>query len=66
MRKKPLAICVGMSILAINGCASPQPAWERITPPPPPAWMMQTPPDLLTPLNGIIGVSENESKPATK
>lgn len=26
--KKPLAICVGMSILALNGCASPQPAME--------------------------------------
>ena len=28
MRKKPLTICVGMSILALNGCASPQPALE--------------------------------------
>jgi prophage endopeptidase len=26
--KKPLTICVGMSILALNGCASPQPALE--------------------------------------
>ncbi|EFA6865086.1 TPA: Rz1 family lipoprotein [Escherichia coli] len=30
-------------------------------PPPPPVWVMQPPPDLLTPLNGIISPSENES-----
>jgi hypothetical protein len=41
--KKPLTICVGMSILALNGCASPQPALECQKPPPPPAWMMQEP-----------------------
>ena len=31
-------------------------------PPAPPAWMMSAAPDLLTPLNGIISPSENESK----
>ncbi|EKN4770388.1 hypothetical protein FG467_004315, partial [Yersinia enterocolitica] len=29
--------------------------------PAPPAWMMLPPPDLLTPLNGIISVSESAS-----
>ncbi|HHF8009924.1 TPA: lysis system o-spanin lipoprotein Rz1 [Escherichia coli] len=43
MRKRPLTICVVMSILALNGCASPQPALECQKPPPPPAWMMQEP-----------------------
>ncbi|HFK5622955.1 TPA: Rz1 family lipoprotein [Enterobacter cloacae] len=51
--------------MASVGCASKSYP-QKVTPPPPPAWMMQVPPDLLTPLNGIIGVSENESKPATK
>lgn len=41
--KRPLAICVGMSILVLNGCASPQPVRECPKPPPPPAWMMQEP-----------------------
>ncbi|HCB3503288.1 TPA: hypothetical protein MYV51_003144 [Citrobacter amalonaticus] len=32
-------------------------------PPAPPALMMTPPPDLLTPLNGIISPSESESPP---
>ncbi|WP_442960286.1 Rz1 family lipoprotein, partial [Pseudoalteromonas sp. NZS37] len=36
-------------------------------PPAPPAWLMQAAPDLLTPLNGIISVSEPGLKlPASK
>ncbi|WP_346010631.1 Rz1 family lipoprotein [Enterobacter sp. RHBSTW-00901] len=62
MRKTPLAICVGMSILALNGCASQLPVQACVKPPAPPAWMMQPAPDLLTPLNGIISPSESESK----
>lgn len=42
-KKRPLAICVGMSILALNGCTSPQPVSECPKLPPPPAWMMQEP-----------------------
>ncbi len=63
MRKTPLAICVGMSILASAGCSSAQnvPRTER---PSPAAWAMLPAPDLLTPLNGIIGVSEPESPPS--
>ncbi|XNL01425.1 Rz1 family lipoprotein [Enterobacter cloacae subsp. cloacae] len=63
LRKLSISLSA-MLLLASVGCSSTQPA--KVTPPDPPAWMMQTPPDLLTPLNGIIGVSENESKPATK
>ncbi|CZW92993.1 Lipoprotein Rz1 precursor [Enterobacter hormaechei] len=66
MRKKPLTICVGMSILALNGCASPQPALECPKPPPPPAWMMQEPPNLLQTLGGIISITGTESQPLTK
>ncbi|MEE7654172.1 Rz1 family lipoprotein [Raoultella planticola] len=54
-----------MLLLAVSGCASTQPV-QRVTPPAPPAWMMQASPDLLTPLNGIISPSENESSSARK
>lgn len=64
--KKPLTICVGMSILALNGCASPQPALECPKPPPPPAWMMQEPPNLLQTLDGIISITWTELQPLTK
>lgn len=64
--KKPLTICVGMSILALNGCASPQPALECQKPPPPPAWMMQEPPNLLQTLDGIISITGTESQPLTR
>ncbi|ELY4856284.1 hypothetical protein BS412_14815 [Cronobacter turicensis] len=43
-------------LLAVSGCASTPPAC--VPPAPPPAWMMAPAPDLLTPLNGIISVSE--------
>ncbi|MCA7591454.1 Rz1 family lipoprotein [Enterobacter roggenkampii] len=55
-----------MSILALNGCASPQPALECQKPPPPPAWMMQEPPNLLQTLDGIISITGTESQPLTK
>ncbi|WP_425438005.1 Rz1 family lipoprotein [Mixta gaviniae] len=58
MRKKPLAICIGMSTLAAVGYSSTPSV--RSNPPPPPAWMMQPAPDLLTPLSGIISLSEAE------
>ncbi|EIV2971424.1 hypothetical protein SNN53_001009 [Cronobacter sakazakii] len=45
-----------MWLLVVSGCASTPPAC--VPPAPPPAWMMVPPPDLLTPLNGIISVSE--------
>ncbi|MCT8348886.1 Rz1 family lipoprotein [Photorhabdus temperata] len=32
----------------------------KAKPVPPPAWLMQPPPDLTTPLSGIIGPSESE------
>lgn|GEM_PF-3058581 len=50
-----------MSSLALGACVSTPPA-KRQTPPPPPAWMMQPTPDLITPLNGIISISEKESE----
>ncbi|HFR4563845.1 TPA: Rz1 family lipoprotein [Enterobacter sichuanensis] len=65
MLKASWMICSAVLLMANVGCASKS-SPQKVTPPPPPAWMMQAPPDLLTPLNGIIGVSENESKPATK
>ncbi|MCF2385209.1 Rz1 family lipoprotein [Enterobacter hormaechei] len=46
--------------MALNGCASPQPALECPKPPPPPAWMMQEPPNLLQTLDGIISITETE------
>uniref|UniRef100_UPI003877D8FD Rz1 family lipoprotein n=1 Tax=Klebsiella aerogenes TaxID=548 RepID=UPI003877D8FD len=50
----------GMLLLASVGCSSTQnvPRTER---PSPAAWAMLPAPDLLTPLNGIISPSENES-----
>jgi len=51
-----------MLLLAVSGCSSTQDARERTMLPTPPAWMMTPAPDLLTPLNGIISPSENESK----
>ncbi|WP_073981052.1 lysis system o-spanin lipoprotein Rz1 [Erwinia sp. HDF1-3R] len=52
---------VSLSILSLlaAGCSSPPPAIAVI---PPPAWMMQPAPDLITPLNGIISLSGEESK----
>ncbi|MCK6734035.1 Rz1 family lipoprotein [Enterobacter bugandensis] len=60
MRKKPLSVCIAMSLLAVSGCSSTQtvPRTER---PAPAAWAMLQAPDLLTPLNGIISPSESES-----
>ncbi|HFD3038770.1 MAG: Rz1 family lipoprotein [Klebsiella pneumoniae] len=63
MRKKPLSVCIAMSLLAVSGCSS-TPDVPRTERPAPPAWMMQPAPDLLTPLNGIISSSESESKPS--
>ncbi|MEH3196670.1 Rz1 family lipoprotein [Klebsiella variicola] len=60
MRKKPLSICIVMSLLAVSGCSS-TPNAPRTERPSPPAWMMAAPPDLLTPLNGIISPSESGS-----
>nr|WP_312449770.1 Rz1 family lipoprotein [Mixta calida] len=47
-------------LLASAGCSS-TPDAPRTERPAPPAWMMQPAPDLLTPLNGIISLSEVES-----
>ncbi|HHJ4289982.1 Rz1 family lipoprotein [Escherichia coli] len=66
MRKLKMMLCVMMLPLVVVGCASKHSVRTCIKPPPPPAWMMQPAPDLLTPLNGIISPSENESQPATK
>ncbi|EDM5878605.1 hypothetical protein CT546_08465 [Salmonella enterica subsp. enterica serovar Montevideo] len=51
-----------MLLLALSGCSSPLVARECNQRPLPPAWMMLPPPDLLTPLNGIISPSERELK----
>nr|WP_286087389.1 Rz1 family lipoprotein [Enterobacter asburiae] len=61
MRKKPLSVCIAMSLLAVSACSSTQtvPRTER---PAPAAWAMLPAPNLLTPLNGIISPSENELK----
>lgn len=58
--KKPLSVCIAMSLLAVSGCCSMQnvPRTDR---PAPAAWAMLPAPDLLTPLNGIISSSESES-----
>lgn len=53
-------------VVALNGCASPQPALECQKPPPPPAWMMQEPPNLLQTLDGIISITGTESQPLTR
>ncbi|WP_172567778.1 Rz1 family lipoprotein [Cedecea sp. FDAARGOS_727] len=65
MPNRLLSSCSLTLLLVISGCASTPPASQCVPPPAPPAWMMQPAPDLLTPLNGIISVSGNESKPAT-
>ena len=55
-----------LSSVASVGCASKPAVLPVATacpmPPQPPAWMMLPPPDLMTPLNGIIGLSESESE----
>ncbi|PIJ08582.1 hypothetical protein BVV00_12045 [Serratia sp. OMLW3] len=56
MQKIKLMICNTILMLAAAGCAST----PHARPPAPPAWLMQPPPDLLTPLNGIISPSESE------
>ncbi|MEZ0583229.1 Rz1 family lipoprotein [Erwinia sp. 198] len=48
-----------MLLLASAGCSSP-PAATAPPRPAPSAWLMQPAPDLLTPLNGIISLSEKE------
>lgn len=56
---------------AVAGCGS-RPVVQPVAatcpkPPEPPAWVMAPAPDLMTPLNGTIGVSETaSSKPATR
>ena len=49
-----------ISLLAVSGCASTQ--CVKTAQQPPPANLMQPPPDLMTPLNGIISVSGSESE----
>ncbi|MCH2683095.1 Rz1 family lipoprotein [Leclercia adecarboxylata] len=49
-------------LLANVGCSS-TPIVSRVERPAPPAWLMAPAPDLLSPLNGIITPSEQESKP---
>ncbi|MCX2173783.1 Rz1 family lipoprotein [Serratia marcescens] len=44
--------------MALASCSSPPCAQL----PAPPAWLMLPVPDLLTPMSGIISVSERESK----
>ncbi|EHS3159909.1 TPA: Rz1 family lipoprotein [Escherichia coli] len=60
MRKKPLSVCIAMSLLAVSGCSSTQtvPRTER---PAPAAWAMEKAQDLQQMLNSIITVSEVES-----
>nr|WP_233446277.1 Rz1 family lipoprotein [Klebsiella oxytoca] len=63
MRKKPLSVCIAMSLLAVSGCSS-TPDAPRTERPAPAAWAMLPAPDLMTPLNGIISPSESESSPS--
>ncbi|MBH0073946.1 Rz1 family lipoprotein, partial [Pseudoalteromonas sp. NZS127] len=63
MKSASWKLCSLMCALAVSGCGSmpsapPQPELVCPKPPAPPAWLMQAAPDLLTPLNGIISVSE--------
>ena len=59
-----LSAFVILLLLGVSACSSVPSAPAECPPrPAPPAWMMQPAPDLLTPLNGIISVSESESKP---
>ncbi|MEJ5176946.1 Rz1 family lipoprotein [Erwinia sp. MYb416] len=60
MPKLSLMLFSSVLVLASVGCASTQPA-QRVAPPQPAAWAMMPPPDLTTPLNGIISLSESES-----
>jgi hypothetical protein len=59
--RKPLTICVGMSILALNGCASPQPALE-------PKATSGPGVDSADPQTtiGIISITGTESQPLTR
>ena len=61
MRKLKQTALLMSLLLAVAGCASTPSAC--INPQPPPANLMQPPPDLMTPLNGIISVSGSESAP---
>ncbi|WKM71842.1 Rz1 family lipoprotein [Klebsiella oxytoca] len=63
MRKKPLSVCIAMSLLVVSGCSS-TPDVPRMERPQPAAWAMLPAPDLMTPLNGIISPSESESSPS--
>ncbi|KLF15061.1 hypothetical protein BXQ27_32365 [Klebsiella aerogenes] len=60
MRKASLKICSVALALASVGCVSTPPV-QKTERPPPAAWAMLPPPDLQTPLNGIISPSESES-----
>ncbi|PAV10911.1 hypothetical protein CBG25_01000 [Arsenophonus sp. ENCA] len=51
-----------MSLMVVAGCTSKQSVPVCPPIPAPPAWMMQPAPDLLTPLNGIISLSDDELK----
>ncbi|CNH80035.1 Lipoprotein Rz1 precursor [Yersinia massiliensis] len=52
-----------ISLLALSGCSSaPHVQSQCPKPPAPPASLMMPAPDLLTPLSGIISVSESESE----
>ncbi|AFH14948.1 putative lipoprotein Rz1 precursor [Cronobacter phage phiES15] len=62
MSKRRMISCVLMSLTALTGCSSTPPVSECVTPPAPPAALMQPPPDLMTPLNGIIFPLETGSK----
>ncbi|WP_414153766.1 Rz1 family lipoprotein [Proteus alimentorum] len=54
-----LVACVILVSITLSGCISKQSA-QKAKPLPPPAWLLQPPPNLLTPLSGIIGYSESE------
>ncbi|PIJ48840.1 hypothetical protein BV501_16320 [Erwinia sp. OAMSP11] len=61
----PRLLSISLSVvlsLVTSGCASTPVANPCPVSPPPAAWMMQAAPDLMTPLNGIISLSERESK----
>uniref|UniRef100_UPI0035E3DEF4 Rz1 family lipoprotein n=1 Tax=Mixta calida TaxID=665913 RepID=UPI0035E3DEF4 len=58
---KRLSISCAMTLLLASAGCSSTPDAPRTERPAPPAWMMQPAPDLLTPLNGIISLSEVES-----
>ncbi|WP_406549568.1 Rz1 family lipoprotein [Cronobacter malonaticus] len=59
---RPLLISLNAMLLLVSvGCNSTPPA-PRPERPAPAAWAMLPPPDLQTPLNGIISPSESESK----